>query len=171
MSSSTILHPSKPSLQMLIISITIGLCIGTVNAFIIQRLLHMMMGLFLDETFSTFIAVLFSGVIAGAIQGVFLRPYARPVVIWLIASGLGWMAAYGLIRYFYSVNDTNTILPTFGELVLGSGLGFLVGTAQWLVLQQRWANAYLWIVSTVIVWGFAWAGMTAFFYAIMGPAL
>jgi hypothetical protein len=171
MSSSTTLQPSSPSLQNLIISVPLGLCIGAVNVFIIRRLLENLAGMLLSEVFNTFVAVLLSGVIAGAIQGSFLRPHTRPIVAWLIVTGFGWMAAYGLMRYFYSVNNTYTILPTFGELSLGLGMGFLVGITQWLVLQQRWKNAYLWIVSTVIVWSITWAGMTYFLYAIMGPAL
>jgi len=159
------------SLSSVCIGIPLGLCIGAVNALIIRQPIQAFTGWLTDDIGSTLVAVLVSGIIAGAIQGAFLRPYTRPVVIWLVASGIGWSMAYGLMWYFYATTTPSTILPTGGEVSLGLGMGLLAGTAQWVVLQRRLHNAYCWILSTMLVWGILWAGMTYFFYAIMGPGL
>jgi hypothetical protein len=171
MSSSTPSPLPKLSLSSLCLGIPLGLAIGGVNALLIQRPMHAFIGFFLDPGLSPFIVVFVSGTIAGALQGAFLRAYMRPVIIWLAASGIGWILAYGLMRYFYTTTNTYSILPTAGELSLGFGMGVLAGITQWLILQARWRTAYWWIVSTVLCWGIVWAGMTFFFNAISGPAL
>lgn len=164
-------QPRMLSLSSLCIGIPLGLCIGAVNALLIRWPIQAFTGFLTDDVLSTFVAVFVSGIIAGAIQGSFLRPYTRPVGIWLVASGIGWSIAYGLMWYFYATTTTSTILLTVGEVSLGLGMGLLAGIAQWVILQRRLKNAYWWIVSTVLVWGMLWAGMAYFFYAIMGPAL
>jgi hypothetical protein len=136
-----------------------------------QRSIAAFIDFLLAPGLSPFIVVFVSGIIAGALQGAFLRSYTRPVSIWLTASGIGWTLAYSLMQYFYATTVTSSILPTTGEVLLGFGMGFLAGTAQYLVLQIRWRTAYWWIISTALCWGIAWAGMTYFFYAISGPAL
>jgi hypothetical protein len=168
---STTSQLPKPSLSSLCLGIPLGVAIGGVNALLIRHPVDAFIGFLLDTSLSPFIAVFVSGIIAGALQGAFLRSYTRPVIIWLGASGIGWLLAYSLMRYFYTTTDTSTILPTVSEIFLGVGMGVLAGTAQWLVLQVRWRTAYWWIVSTVFWWAIVWAGTTYFFYAIGGPAL
>jgi hypothetical protein len=171
MLSSTTSQLPRPALSSLCFGIPLGLAIGGVNALLIQRPVAACIGVFLAPGLSPFIVVLVSGIIAGALQGAFLRSYTRPVIIWLAASGIGWILAYGLMRYFYATTDAYSLLPTAGELSLGFGMGLLAGIPQWLILQAQWRTADWWLVSTVLCWGTFWAGMTLFFYAIMGPAL
>jgi hypothetical protein len=171
MPPTTLHQPYTLSLSSLCIGIPLGLCIGAVNTLIIQRLLHTFIGFLSGDVLSSFVTVFVSGIIAGAIQGAFLRPSTRPVAIWLVASGMGWSVAYGLMRYFYATIATATILPPIAEVSLGLGMGLLVGIAQWVALQRHLSNASWWIVSTVLGWGMLWAGTTYFFYALMGPAL
>jgi hypothetical protein len=166
MTSSTTSQLPKPSFSSLYLGIPLGVAIGGVNALLIRHPVDALSGLLLDIRLSPFIAVFVSGVIAGALQGAFLRFYTRPVIIWLAASGIGWLLAYSLMRYFYTTTNTSTIVPTASETFLGVGMGLLAGTTQWLVLQVRWRTAYWWIVSTVLWWAVVWAGMTYFFYAI-----
>lgn len=153
------------------LGIPLGLAVGGVNALLIQHLVDSFILLFLDPVLTPFLVVFVSGIIAGAFQGAFLCSYTRPVILWLTASGIGWILAYSLMRYFYAIMNTATILPTAGEVVLGFGMGVLAGTAQWSVLQMHWRTAYWWVISTILWWGLVWAATTYFFYAIMGPAL
>ena len=171
MSPSTTSQLPKPSLSGLCLGVPLGLAIGSINAILLRRPAVAFIGLFLNPGLSPFIVVFVCGIIAGALQGAFLRSYTRPVISWLAASGIGWVLAYSLMRYFYTTTDTSTILPATPEVVLGFGMGFLAGAAQWLVLQMRWRGAYWWIVGTVLCWGIVWAMTIYFSYAIMGPAL
>ena len=168
---STTSQLPRPSLSSLCLSIPLGLAIGGVNALLLQRPAAALIEFFLDPGLSPFIVVFVSGIIAGALQGAFLPSYTRPIIIWLAASGVGWILAYSLMRYFYTITVTSAIVPIPGEVLLGLGMGFLAGAAQWLVLQMWWRTAYWWIVSTVFCWGIIWAGAIYFFYAISGPAL
>jgi len=138
MPATTLHQPYTLSLSSLCIGIPLGLCIGAVNALIIQRLLHTFFGFLPGDILSSFVAVFVSGIIAGAIQGAFLRPFTRPVVIWLVASGMGWSVAYGLMRYFYATTATATILPTIAEVSLGLGMGLLVGIAQCVLVDCKY---------------------------------
>jgi len=70
-------------LSSLCFGIPLGLAIGGVNALLIQRPVAACIGVFLAPGLSPFIVVLVSGIIAGALQGAFLRSYTRPVIIWL----------------------------------------------------------------------------------------
>jgi hypothetical protein len=149
MPSTTTHQPRTLSLFSQWIGIPLGLSIGAVNALLLQRPVRVFIGFPLDDVLSRFIVVFVSGIIAGAVQGAFLRPYTRPVMIWLIANGIGWTLAYGLMRYFYTT-ARSTILPTVDEVSLGLGMGLIVGVAQWIVLRHRLNAAYWWIISTVL---------------------
>jgi hypothetical protein len=161
----------RPLSSSLWLGIPLGLAVGGVNALLIQDLLDGFIHFFLDPVLTPFLVVFVSGIIAGAFQGAFLRSYTRPVILWLTASGIGWLLAYSSMQYFYAITNTTTIFPTAGEVLLGFAMGALAGTAQWSVLQMSWRTAYWWVTSTILWWGIVWAAMTYFFYAISGPAL
>jgi hypothetical protein len=95
---STTSQLSRPSLSSLSLGIPLGLAIGGVNALLMQRSVAAPIDFLLAPGLSPFIVVFVSGIIAGVLQGAFLRSYTRPVSIWLTASGIGWTLAYSLMQ-------------------------------------------------------------------------
>jgi hypothetical protein len=87
----------------------------------------------------------FGGVIAGAIQGGFLRPVTRPPSVWLLLSGLSW-SLIGLlidqIPFWMSSND----------ILLGLLYGGIVGVPQWLLLQRSLRFAAFWLLLSPASW-------------------
>jgi hypothetical protein len=102
MSLSTTFQLPRLPLSSLYLGIPLGLAIGGVSALLMQHPIDALIGFFVDPVLSPFVVVFVSGIIAGALQGAFLRSYTPPVIIWLIASGVGWILAYSLMRYFYT---------------------------------------------------------------------
>jgi hypothetical protein len=87
------------------------------------------------------------GMIAGAIQGGFLRGVTRPAFLWLLLSGIGWL----IVGFF----DTQDTLPksTTGDVIAVSLLyGGLAVLPQWLLLQRSLSFAAFWLPLSASTW-------------------
>ncbi len=123
----------------------LGSCIGILNLLFVQvigfgyRLHHLMP-----------LPVLFAlcGIIAGAIQGGFLRRATRPALLWLLLSALGWS--------FAGITYEPVLVPAYtAGARLGAHLffGALAALPQWLWLQRSHRNASYWLVFSASAWG------------------
>jgi hypothetical protein len=87
------------------------------------------------------------GIIAGAIQGGFLRRATRPALLWLLLSGIGWLMV-GLV-------DSQGMLPksTPGDVIAVSLLyGALAALPQWLLLRRSLPFAVFWLPLSASIW-------------------
>jgi hypothetical protein len=105
------------------------------------------------------ISVLFlgiSGAIAGALQGAFLHPYARPRLTWLLVSSLGWMIAGTSMDLFAQWTRTNDSLwmDLFEPVLwlLGGMLGCgIISFGQWLLLRPHLRSAWWWLIMSILL--------------------
>jgi predicted membrane protein len=131
----------------------------------------MLLATWLDPVLSTgalFTAYAIAGVIAGASQGAFLRRYARPKLLWLGASGAGWLTFFSIVEVIISIwPDVNRwqsarLEQWFAIAALG---GAIIGTAQWLVLRRTFGQTVWWIPLNAGVW----VAMMVGYLIIFGP--
>ncbi len=103
-------------------------------------------------------AALISGVIAGAIIGAgqaialgLLRPQA--LALWAGATAIGLAAALAAVTAVIGQIDTQ-----LNAIVLGAVSGVALGGGQALVLmRERVANAWVWILTSGVAWAVGWA--------------
>ena len=105
-----------------------------------------------------------SGVIAGAIQGAFIRQYIASRLRWLAASSISWMVAgVSLDRFAVLTRRSDSLWIQLLEPVLwilGGMLGCgLIGFCQWLLLRSHLRAAWWWLIMSVVLG--AGAGMVA----------
>jgi hypothetical protein len=107
---------------------------------------------------ATIPAALISGLIAGAIIGAgqavalgILRPQA--LALWAGATALGLGVALGAVTAVIGQIETQT-----EAIVLGAVSGLALGAGQAaLLMRERVANAWLWVVVSGIAWAVGWA--------------
>jgi hypothetical protein len=124
--------------------ILIGTVVGMINMMVVGSILNILWG-----TSGMIVAGAVSGIVSGAIQGAFLRRSIYSVVVWLIVSGIGWVAAGVLGAFLISIWPNSSIdrwIP------LGAISGAIVGTIQWLVLRRQIHHGYWWIIMNACVW-------------------
>jgi hypothetical protein len=103
-------------------------------------------------------AALISGLIAGAIigagQGVALGILrAQAMALWAGATAIGLGAALAAITAVIGQIDTQT-----EAIVLGGISGVALGTGQAaLLMRERVANAWLWVLASAVAWAVGWA--------------
>jgi hypothetical protein len=96
----------------------------------------------------TFIALWgLCGMIAGAIQGGFLRRATRPALLWLLVSGVGWLAV-GLV----DTQETISKSTTGGLIAISLLYGGLAALPQWLLLQRSLPFATFWLPVSASTW-------------------
>ena len=87
------------------------------------------------------------GIIAGAIQGGFLRRVTQPSLLWLLVSGTGWSIA----SIVFSQGSGS--VATIGDLILaGLICGGIASLPQWLFLQRSLPFAAFWLVLSANTW-------------------
>ncbi len=96
--------------------------------------------------------------LTGLLQYILLRLYLPRIGWWILATGLGWLLAFAVLRWGLGATYDST---------LGTGLTFPVvggsiGLGQWFLLRRRLSHAAWWIVASVLGWGlFSLVGLTA----------
>lgn len=100
---------------------------------------------------SSQVSLLLSGMVVGAVIGLvqweILRPNARGVGAWTLATVIGWIG--GLI---VTTSVVQMAEPIWGGLI-GSALGgFVWGLAQWPVLRTETEGRVAWLLVTVLGW-------------------
>ena len=107
---------------------------------------------------ATLVAALISGLIAGAIIGAgqgaalgILRP--RALTLWAGASAVGLGAALAAVTAVIGQIDTQADAVALGAI---SGLALGAGQAA-LLMRERVANTWTWIVASGIAWAVGWA--------------
>jgi hypothetical protein len=91
------------------------------------------------------------GVIAGVIQGFFIRHSVEPKLLWLTASSSGWLAALGYAQAIGSAWPRIGLGAWLGTTAL---VGAIIGGAQWLVLRRARQNAVWWVALNASIWLF-----------------
>ncbi len=86
------------------------------------------------------LALVVSGIFAGALQWLVLQGRIVRPWRWVIASSLGWIAGYFLTLF---------LLP---QELAGLTIGLTTGIAQWLLLRRQLHWAGWWIVFSAIGW-------------------
>jgi hypothetical protein len=107
---------------------------------------------------ATVSAALISGVIAGAIIGAgqavalgLLRPQA--LALWAGATAIGLGVALAAVTAVIGQIETQTEAIALGAI---SGLALGAGQAA-LLMRERVANAWMWVVASAIAWAIGWA--------------
>jgi hypothetical protein len=103
-------------------------------------------------------AALISGLIAGAIIGAgqaialgLLRPQA--MALWAGATAIGLGVALAVVTAIIGQIETQTEAIVLGAI---SGLALGAGQAA-LLMRERVANAWLWVVASAVAWAVGWA--------------
>ena len=89
------------------------------------------------------LTLMISGLMIGIFQSLVLQGRVTRPWRWIVATGIGWVAAY-LITFF--------TLPPELETLTGMVIGLITGMAQWLVLRREFHWAGWWIIFSVIGW-------------------
>jgi hypothetical protein len=87
------------------------------------------------------------GIIAGAIQGGFLRRVTRPALLWLVLSGMGWS-----IAGFVGTQVTVSWSEPGSVMLLGGLLGALAALPQCLLLRRSLPFVAIWLVLSASAW-------------------
>lgn len=94
-----------------------------------------------------FAASLVGGAMAGALLAARMGMSMQPLAAWISASAVGWAVSARLAEALYRGPQSDF----FNFLS-----GFALGTAQWLVVRRRSANAAIWVVLGAVVWSILW---------------
>jgi hypothetical protein len=103
------------------------------------------------------------GASLGFAQWCVLRQYIRHIGWWIVATIVGALLAWGLgtmvdvlialfIALSIKVGTVKTIATLVGIFLLGTGVGTILGYAQWLVLESHIRNSFIWIIANAIAW-------------------
>jgi hypothetical protein len=153
--------PTKPAVPALIPSLSLrefllrgllgsllGSCIGVLNAILLVGIFDT--GYLSNRPLYEPVLLGLCGIIAGAIQGGFLRRTTQPALLWLLLSGLGW-SLVGLV----DSQDTIAWSRTGNYTADGLLFGALVALPQCLrLLPQSLRFAALWFLLSVSIWSF-----------------
>jgi len=129
---------------------TLGILLGSINRIIMTGLLH-------HTAVAQIIGFGIAGLIAGTIQGMFLRHYTRSTLLWMGVSGLGWMLI-GLPELWFPDNTFPLWLcdNVTRRALVGMLSGEIVGTLQALTLRRQSRIIGCWLLITILVWGGLW---------------
>lgn len=101
------------------------------------------------------------GLVLGFCQWLVLRHYIRHSIWWIVATTAGAFIAWLLgllvsvimaIAFVTTTNGIPTAAFLLGVALIGAGVGFVVGFAQWWVLKAHIHNAAWWIVANSLAW-------------------
>jgi len=126
------------------IATILGTLIGTITLIILIALV--------DQLWSggaEFVAGGLSGLVAGAIQGAFLRRSTQPKLLWLGLSCGGWLITIILgntIRHLWPGADANR------EMAIAAIGGAVVGTCQWVLLRRYRSHVIWWVPLSAAIW-------------------
>jgi hypothetical protein len=135
------------SIKHFLIQGLLGCLVGTGVGFLNLVFMIVFLGVLEDDRLS-FIALWgLCGIIAGAIQGAFLRRATRPKLVWLLLSGIGWCIV-GLVDSQGSIPKSTT-----GDVIAVSLLyGGLAALPQWPLLQRSLSFAAAWLPLSASIW-------------------
>ncbi len=96
------------------------------------------------------------GLSIGALQYLLLRRHFPRMGWWIAATLLGWALPLLLLRLVdESAFPALNIGPALAEAFALAFAGASVGLIQWLVLRRRIPRAAIWILASILGWGFA----------------
>ena len=101
-------------------------------------------------------AALISGLIAGGIiglgQGLAIGLRGQAVILWLAVSGVALGVALAAVTATVGQIDT-----TLDAVLLGAVSGLAIGGVQAaLLMRDRFANTWIWVVASAIAWAIGW---------------
>jgi hypothetical protein len=128
----------------------LGILIGIINRVIITGVLR-------HTALAQLVGFGIGGLIAGAIQGLFMRHYTRSTLAWIGVSGLGWMII-GLPELWFADNTFSLWLcdRLTRRALVGLVSGGIVGILQALTLMPRSPTVRWWLLVTILVWVGLW---------------
>jgi hypothetical protein len=101
-------------------------------------------------------AALISGLIAGSLiglgQGLAIGLLGQVLVVWLAVSGVALGVALAVVTATVGQIDT-----TLDAVLLGAVSGLAMGGVQAaLLMRDRFANTWIWVVASTIAWAIGW---------------
>jgi hypothetical protein len=124
----------------------ISWCVGLILALIVAK----GVSLVLPQLASFVIGGIVTSALIGLVQWALLRPGARSIGLWTLATITGWMGGLLVITLCVRVTDL-----AFAH-VIGAALGGLVfGLAQWLAMRPKTDARAVWLLGTSAGWTLA----------------
>jgi len=115
-----------------------------------------------DNLTAALIGGLITGTILGAAQSWAMGRSGPPALLWIAATGVGFMAGFGVGS---AVVDYDTSLAAL--TVQGAISGLAVGIAQALVLRRRLGRLVLvWPAALPVIWALGWVVTTSIGVAV-----
>lgn len=91
---------------------------------------------------------LWTGFWVGLLQWLALRPYLTHSVDWVLNGGAGWSAGFALGLLAIESLAGSPLGAVLGYLLFG----LIIGVLQWPVLRREVANAWAWVLASVVGW-------------------
>ncbi len=128
----------------------LGILIGITNRVIVTSALR-------HTAVAQLVGFGIGGLIAGAVQGLFMRHYTRSTLAWIVVSGLGWMII-GLPELGFRDNTFSLWLCHYltRRALVGFVSGGIVVILQALTLMPRSQTIRWWLIVTILVWVGLW---------------
>lgn len=121
----------------------LGIVSGIINMVLVQR--------FLPDLFGALLAVAVGGVIAGALQGGFMRRYTQPALLWLGLTAVGWLAAFIAL----GMTDWSLLLQDDFSWRNVSLCALMTSVPQWGMLRRHVGRAWFWVLINLGCWWLA----------------
>jgi hypothetical protein len=132
----------------------LGIFLGLLNVLLVMRMSPDTY--LLNHPFALLALFASCGIIAGAIQGGFLRRVIRTPFLWLALSGMGWLfiGCIDILTVSSIPVDVDVLLFSLPrtERVIGLLLGGLAALPQWVLLQRSIPLAGLWLLLSASTW-------------------
>jgi hypothetical protein len=128
----------------------LGILIGVINRVIITGALQ-------HTAVAQLVGFGIGGLIAGAIQGLFMRHYTRSTLAWIVMSSFGWMII-SLPELWFADNTFSLWLCYYltRRALVGLLSGGIVGILQALTLIPHSQTARWWLIVTILIWVGLW---------------
>ncbi|MEO7909183.1 MAG: hypothetical protein ABIV47_05985 [Roseiflexaceae bacterium] len=127
---------------------------GTILGILLGSFNRELVGVFLIHTpINWLVSFLIGGVVAGAIQGGFIRRHIPSPWIWLSLSSICWLIAGGLDMWLPRELVWYKLCIHIIPYILVGGLrGIIIGSGQSLAFWQHSQLVRLWIIVNLLVW-------------------
>lgn len=105
----------------------------------------------MDTSIDGLLGGIIAGVIIGGAQWIALKQFFSIDGRWVVATSAGLGLGIGLSALLWGTDTTLQAILTRAPLT-----GFLLGVAQWFILRQNVAHAYVWIPTLTLIYPAAW---------------
>jgi len=139
-------EPVDSFLEAAVRGTILGIILGSFNQVLVSAFL-------IDTPLNRLVSFVIGGLVAGAIQGAFLRRHIPSPWIWLSLSSISWLIVacwdVWLSDNLVSRGACYQIMP---YILIGAFRGIVVGLGQSLVFCQHPRLVRVWIVVNILLW-------------------